>query len=160
MTRTVNDFGSLCLAEIDGREPPGTVARILAQATGKVAADVDDVAVSALLRLAEKLSVPATVQKQIRDLVAASEKARTEQAALAKLRSDTEADLVRAHTDHQARLDRELKDHAKALADGRAELETVKTQAANLLKQAKLDAESAAKLKAKLERKLSALEAA
>ena len=55
MSRTVNDWGSLVLSELDGHEAPGTVARLIAEATGKVTADVDDV-VSVLLRLAEKLA--------------------------------------------------------------------------------------------------------
>jgi hypothetical protein len=158
--RTINDWGSLVLAELDGHESPGTVARLIAEATGKAVTVADDVAVAALLRLAEKLGAPATVQKQIKDLTAASEKAKTEQAVLAKLRVDTEIDLANAHADHQARLDRELKDHAKALADGRAEVDAMRKEAAKVLAQAKIDAEAAAKLKAKLERKLSALEAA
>jgi hypothetical protein len=35
MTRTVRDWGSLVLAELDGREEPGTTARLIAEATGK-----------------------------------------------------------------------------------------------------------------------------
>jgi hypothetical protein len=160
MSRTVNDWGSLVLAELDGLESPGTVARLISEATGKVAVAADRVVVLALLQLAEKLGAPATVQKQIKDLSTAAAAAKTEQAVLAKLRSDTESDLAKAHAEHESRLEREIADHKKALAAAQAELETVKTQAANLLKQAKVDAESAAKLKAKFERKLAAFESA
>jgi hypothetical protein len=160
MSRTVNDWGSLVLSELDGHEAPGTVGRLIAETTGKVAVDADDVATSALLKLAEKLSAPAGVRQQIKDLSSAASAAKAEQANLAKLRQDTESDLADAHAEHRARIERELADHKKAVAAAQAELETVKTQAANLLKQAKADAETAAKLKAKLERKLSALEAA
>jgi hypothetical protein len=110
--------------------------------------------------LAEKLSAPATVQKQIKDLSSAAAAAKSEQAVLQKLRADTETDLAKAHADHHARLDRELKDHAKALADAKAELETVQKQSQNLLAQAKRDAETAARLKDRAAKKLAAFEAA
>jgi hypothetical protein len=158
MIRTVQDWGSLVLSELDGREEPGTTARLIAEATGKVAADADGVAASALLKLAEKLSAPPSVKQQIKDLSSAAAAAKSEQAT--KLRQDTKTDLAKAHADHQARLDRELKDHAKELADGRAETDAMRKEAQKILAQAKVDAEAAAKLKAKLERKLSALEAA
>jgi hypothetical protein len=160
MSRTVNDWGSLVLSELDGHEAPGTVARLIAEATGKVAADADDVAVSAVLKLAEKLSAPATVQKQIKDLSSAAAAAKSEQATLAKLRQDTESDLADAHAAHRATIERELADHKKAVAAALSELETVKTQAANFLAQAKRDADAAGKLKAKFERKLAAFESA
>jgi hypothetical protein len=160
MTRTVRDWGSLVLAELDGREEPGTTARLIAEATGKVAADADDVAASALLKLAEKLSAPTGVKQQIKDFSSAATAAKSEQAALAKLRQDTETDLTKAHADHQARLDAELKDYKKSLADGRAEVDAMRKEAGKVLAQAKIDGEASAKLKAKLERKLSALEAA
>jgi hypothetical protein len=121
---------------------------------------VDDVAASALLKLAEKLSAPAGVKQQIKDLSSAATAAKSEQAVLQKLRADTETDLAKAHADHQARLDRELKDHAKELADGRAEVDAMRKEAQKVLAQAKVDAESTAKLKAKLERRLAAMEAA
>jgi hypothetical protein len=158
--RTLNDWGSLVLAEIDHREEPGTVARLIAEATGRAVTVADDVAVVVLLRLAEKLGAPAGVKQQIKDLSSAASAAKAEQAALAKLRSDTESDLLAAHADHQARLDRELADHKKALATAQTELEATKTQAANLLKQAKADSEIAARLKNRAAAKLAAFEAA
>jgi hypothetical protein len=156
--RTITDLQALALAELSGAERRGTV---VAELTGSpIPADADDVAVSALLKLAEKLSAPATVQKAIKELSSAASAAKIEQAAPAKLRQDTESDLAKAHADHRARIERELADHRKTLAAGQAELEAVQTQAANLLAKAKADADAAGKLKAKLERKLSALEAA
>jgi len=47
-TRAQGDWGALVLAELNGHEVPGTVARLTAEATGKVAADVDDVALLGL----------------------------------------------------------------------------------------------------------------
>jgi hypothetical protein len=158
MTRTVNDFGSLCLAEIDGHEPPGTVARIIAEATGRAVTVADDVAVLALLRLAEKLSAPAGVKQQIKDFSSAAAAARAEQATLAKLRQDTEDDLAKAHADHRAKIERELADHAKALAAAQAEFEAVQKQSQNLLAKAKADSEIAARLRDKAARKLAAFE--
>jgi hypothetical protein len=84
MSRTANDWGSLVLAELDGHEAPGTVARVIAEAIGKVAADAEDVAASALMKLAEKLTAPAGVKQQIKDLSSAAAAAKSEQAALAK----------------------------------------------------------------------------
>jgi uncharacterized membrane-anchored protein YhcB (DUF1043 family) len=81
-------------------------------------------------------------------------------ATLAKLRQDTETDLADAHAQHQARIERELADHRKTLAAGQAELETVKTQAANLLAKAKADSEIAVRLKDRAAKKLAAFEAA
>lgn len=159
-TRTQGDWGALVLAELDGHEAPGTVGRLIAEATGKAVAVADDVVVSALLKLAEKLSAPAGVRQQLKDLSSAAAAAKSEQAALAKLKLDTEAGLAKAHADHRATLDAELKDHKKALAAAQAELEVAQKQAANLLAQAKADSATASALKAKLERKLSALEAA
>jgi hypothetical protein len=158
--RTQNDWGSLCLAELDGHEEPGTVGRLLAQATGKAPADAGDVAASALLKLAQALGTAGGVQAQIKVLASASEKARAEQAALTKLRTDTEADLADAHAQHRAAIERELADHRKTLAAGQAELESVKTQAANLLAKAKADSEIAARLKDRAAKKLAAFEAA
>jgi hypothetical protein len=74
MSRTVNDWGSLCLAELDGLEGAGTVGRLLAEATGKGAGAVGGDVVTALLALADKLSSPATVKQQIKDLSAAPRK--------------------------------------------------------------------------------------
>jgi septal ring factor EnvC (AmiA/AmiB activator) len=158
MTKTVNDWGSLVLAELDGREEPGTTARLIGEATGKAVAVADDVVVSALLRLAEKLSAPAAVQKAIKDLTAASERGRAEQAALAKAKADTEASLSKAEAAHKATIERELADHKKALATAQAELEAAKKQAADLLAKAGADAEVAARLKDKAARKLAAFE--
>jgi len=152
MTRTVQDWGSLVLSEIDGREVPGTNARLIAEATGKAVAVTDDAVVSALLRLAEKLGAPASVQKQIKDLAAASESARAEQAKLEKLRSDTASVLADAEAAHRAIIERELADHKKAMATAQIELESAKKQAADLLAKAKADSETAAKLKGRLEK--------
>jgi hypothetical protein len=160
MSRTVNDWGSMVLAELDGHEAPGTVARLIAEATGKAVTLAEDDVVSALLKLAEKLGAPAKVAQQLKDLTAATEKAKAEQAALAKLRKNTEDDLADAHAQHRATIERELADHKKALAAAQAELEVAQKQAANLLAQTKADSATASALKAKLERKLSALEAA
>jgi hypothetical protein len=157
-TRTQGDWGALVLAELDGHEAPGSTARLIAEATGKVAADADDVAASTLLKLAQALGTSGGVQAQIKSLASASEKARAEQAALVKLRQDTETDLAKAHADHQARIERELADHRKTLAAGQAELESVKTQAANLLARAKSDSEITARLRDKAARKLAAFE--
>jgi colicin import membrane protein len=135
------------------------MAKLVAEATGKAVAVADDLVVGALLRLAEKLSAPATVQKQIKDLTAVSEKARAESAALAKLRKDTAADLADARAQHAARIERELKDHEQAMTAARVELAAVEKQAADLLAKAKSDAAAAAKAKATAERKLAAFEA-
>jgi hypothetical protein len=53
-----------------------------------------------------------------------------EQAALAKLRKDTETDLAKAHASHRAMIERELADHKKAIAAAQTELEAAKKQAA------------------------------
>jgi hypothetical protein len=100
------------------------------------------------------------VAQQLKELTAASAAAKSEQAALAKLRKDTESDLADAHAAHRATIERELADHKKAVAAAQTELETVKTQAANLLAQAKRDAEIAARLKDRAAKKLAAFEAA
>jgi hypothetical protein len=128
MTRTVQDWGSLVLAELDGREEPGTTARPIAEAAGKVAADADDVVASPLLKLAEKLGAPTTVQKQIKDLSSAATAAKTEQAALSRLRQDTEAALERTHATRRGMLAQERRDHAKELADGRAEVDAMRKE--------------------------------
>jgi hypothetical protein len=160
MSRTVTDWGSLCLAELDGREEPGTVGRLLAQATGKAPADADDVATSALLKLAEKLGAPAKVQQQIKDLTTAASAARDEQAKAVKATADAAAEIAKARKEHESRLTKELAAHEQNLADGHAELETAKKQAANLLAAAKADAEAAAKLKVTWQRKMAAFESA
>jgi hypothetical protein len=160
MSRTVTDWGSLYLAELDGREEPGTVGRLLAQATGKAPADADDVATSALLKLAEKLGAPAKVQQQIKDLTTAASAARDEQAKAVKATADAAAEIAKAHKEHESRLTKELAAHEQNLADGHAELETAKKQAANLLAAAKADAEAAAKLKVTWQRKMAAFESA
>jgi len=160
MSRTVNDWGSLVLSELDGHEQPGTVARLLAAATGKVAVAADDVAASALLKLAEKLSAPATVQKQIKDLALAGDAARTEQARLAKLRKDYNDELESAHAEHTATIERELKDHEAAMTAARAELAAAKKETADLLARARADAEVAARLKDRAAKKLAAFDAA
>jgi hypothetical protein len=160
MSRTVTDWGSLYLAELDGREEPGTVGRLLAQATGKAPADADDVATSALLKLAEKLGAPAKVQQQIKDLTTAASAARDEQAKAVKATADAAAEIAKARKEHESRLTKELAAHEQNLADGHAELETAKKQAANLLAAAKADAEAAAKLKVTWQRKMAAFESA
>lgn len=113
-----------------------------------------------LLKLAEKLGAPAGVNQQIKDLSSAASAAKAEQATLAKLRQDTETDLAAAHAAHKATIERELADHRKTLAAGQAELETVKTRAANLLAKAKVDADAGAKLKLRWEKKMAAFESA
>jgi hypothetical protein len=158
MSRPVTDWGSLCFAELDGHEEPGTVGRLLAQATGKAPVDADDVTTSALLKLAEKLGAPAKVQQQIKDLATAASAARDEQAKAVKATADAAAEIAKARKEHELRLTKELAGHEQELAAGKAEVETAKKQVANLLAQAKADSEEAAKLKSKLERKLSALE--
>jgi hypothetical protein len=160
MSRTVTDWGSLYLAELDGREEPGTVGRLLAQATGKAPADADDVATSALLKLAEKLGAPAKVQQQIKGLTTAASAARDEQAKAVKATADAAAEIAKARKEHESRLTKELAAHEQNLADGHAELETAKKQAANLLAAAKADAEAAAKLKVTWQRKMAAFESA
>jgi hypothetical protein len=58
MSRTLNDWGSLVLAELDHREEPGTVARLIAEAPGKAVTVAEDDVVAALLKLADKLGGP------------------------------------------------------------------------------------------------------
>jgi hypothetical protein len=159
-TRTQGDWGALVLAELDGHESPGTVARLIAEATGKAVTLAEDDVVAALLRLADKLGAPAKVAQQLKDLTAAAAVAKTEQANAVKAKSDAAADIAKARKDHELRLTRELAAHEQALADGRAEVDAMRKEAAKVLAQAKVDADAAAKLKARLERKLSALEAA
>jgi chromosome segregation ATPase len=130
----------------------------LAQATGKAPADADDVATSALVKLAEKLGAPAKVQQQIKDLTTAASAARDEQAKAVKATADAAAEIAKARKEHESRLTKELAAHEQNLADGHAKLETAKKQAANLLAAAKADAEAAAKLKVTWQRKMAAFE--
>jgi len=157
MTRTSNDWSALVFAELDGKEPPGTVGRLIAEATGKavaaVGADVDG-----LLKLAEALASPATVRKAISDYRTASLAAQADKAAAVKAKADAEADLARQRREHDLALSRERKDQEAAMTAGRAELEAAKVQANNLLAKAKADAEVAARLKDKAARKLAAFE--
>jgi len=154
--RSLSDLQALALAELNGTERRGTV---VAELTGGGYPADQDVS-AALLKLAEKLSAPGGVLKQIKDLSAAADAARTEKAALVKLRLDTEADLASAHAKHTATIERELADHEKAMSAARAELAIVEKQSANLMAKAKADADAAAKLKATAERKLRAFDAA
>jgi hypothetical protein len=155
--RTITDLQALAIAELSGAERPGTV---VAELTGSpIPVDADD-AVSVLLKLAEKLGSPAGVKQQIKDLSSAAAAAKSEQVALAKLRSDTETDLANAHAQHRARIERELADHRKTLAAAQTELESVQKQAANLLAKARADSEVAARLKDRAAKKLAAFEAA
>jgi hypothetical protein len=71
--RTQNDWGALCLAELEGRESPGTVARLITEETGHKAEAGADV-LQTLVQLGQLLSSPAAVQKRIGDLASAEER--------------------------------------------------------------------------------------
>jgi hypothetical protein len=153
--RTLQDLQALAMRELSGDEKRGTV---VAELTGAAIRDTADDVVSVLLKLATALGSPAGIQTQLKALASALSVSKSEQAALAKLKLDTESDLADAHAQHRATIERELADHKKAVAAAQAELETVKTQPANLLKQAKADSEMAARLKDKAAKKLAAFE--
>ena len=68
--RSITDLQALAMAELSGAERRGTV---VAELTGSpIPVDSDDVAVSALLKLAEKLGVQGGVQVQIKAYAAAA----------------------------------------------------------------------------------------
>jgi hypothetical protein len=79
--RTITDLQAM--RELNGDERRGTVVSELTGAP--IPDDGDNVAVSALLKLADKLGTPANVKQQIRDLTAAADAAKAEQAALSKI---------------------------------------------------------------------------
>jgi hypothetical protein len=150
--RITTDWGALCRAEVEGREAPGTVGRLLAEATGHTPAAENDVGVTvnALLRLAESLRVPNDVKRQITELnsaaqasKAAAQAVKDEQNKLAKAQNDLAAERAK----HEAAIARELKDHQSALAAGHAELASVKEQASDIKAKAEFALATATALK-------------
>jgi hypothetical protein len=79
MTRTVNDWGSLCIAELDKREPAGTVAKLIAEARGEKPAGSDELGgLGAVLKIAELLNSDKAIKARLAELNKATEAARAE----------------------------------------------------------------------------------
>jgi hypothetical protein len=162
--RIGTDWGALCRAELEGREVPGSVGRLLAEALGhkpEPEADIGDTA-KQLAKLAELLKSPADLKKQIAELDraaqasrAAADAVKAEQAKLDKAKEDLAAERAK----HEAAIAHEVKEHQAALAAGHSELESVKKVAADLKAKAEADLTVAAELKAKFEKKLALITA-
>ena len=161
--RTVTDWGSLCLAEVKGDELPGTVGRVLAEATGRAALSDAGGETKGLLRLLELLHSPTNLKKHISDLdrsataaAAAAESARAEQAKLAQAKEHLAAERAK----HEAAIDHEVRNHQAAMQAAQAELASVKKQASDLKAKAESDAAAAAKAKSEAARRLRLMEGA
>jgi len=161
MSRTINSWGALCLAAVEGREDPSVVSKMLFEASGcKAPAETDadlGVTVKALATLAELLESPAELRRQIADLdratlatKAAAEVAKVEQAKVAKAHEALDA----ARRAHDAALDKERAEHRAALDKDKAEIEAAKKETAATLARAKTDADATAKIRADLGRRL------
>jgi hypothetical protein len=161
--RVPADYGHVVIAEIQGREPRGTVERMIAAATGlKPAADDISVSAGALLKLADALQSPNLIRKQINELAsaaaaskAAAESVKTEQQKLDRARQDLDAERAA----QAAVIARELKDHQTAMVAANAELASVKKLAADLKSKAEGDAAAAAKIRAEVEKRYRAFAA-
>jgi colicin import membrane protein len=164
MTRTANDWGSLVLSEIRGDEQPGTVAKLVAETTGKpVADDGLGAETKGLLRLLELLHRPGDLKKQIADLdrsataaTTAAAQAKAEQAKLAQAKQDLAAERAK----HEAAIAHEVRNHQAVMVAAQAELASVKKQAADLKAKAEADAAAASKAKSEATRRLRLMEGA
>jgi hypothetical protein len=163
MTRSANDWGALVLAELRGDEQPGTVATLVAEATGHPPATDVGGETKGLLRILELLHSPTDLKKRIADLdrsataaTAAERSAKAEQAKLAKAKQDLAAEREK----HQVAIAHEVRDHQSAMARASAELSAVQRRAAELKSKAEFDAATAAKDKAEVQRRLRAMEGA
>jgi membrane protein involved in colicin uptake len=163
--RTANDWGNLVLAELDGREERGAVAKILASITGHRLADDSDIGATsgALLKLAESLKAPDLIRKQIGELSkaaadskTAAQSVRDEQAKLDRAK----AALENLRREHEAAMAAELKAHQAFLEKERAESAADRKQAAEVLEKAATDAKKNAAIRADLERRLDLIRAA
>jgi hypothetical protein len=164
--RSTQDWAALLRAEQSGKEPRGTVARMISEATGYSiptgAADGGDV--TALVKLVDAVTAGGLPFKQrLAELKKATEEARAavveagrERAAVASLRADVEAERVAQATV----IAKELKDHQAAMEAAHAELTAVEARAAELKAKSEQDAAEVAKQKARLAEKLRLIEAA
>jgi hypothetical protein len=156
--RSGADWAALVKNEIDGKEPAGTVARLLAEITGHDPHHTEDLA-AAVLALTEAARDPkrilADLDKSLKAHRAEREAALAEQVKAARAKADMEAELVR----HKARLDQERVAHERHMLDGQNEVAELRKQAAALLAKAEADAGKAATMKAELDRKLKYLAA-
>jgi chromosome segregation ATPase len=157
------DYGHVVIAEIQGREPRGTVERMIEAASGLKRAAETDIAggAGALLKLAESLKAPDLVRKQINELATAAANSQAQAQAVkdgqAKLERAKEA-LENLRRDHEAEMTKRTAEVEAACNKREQEAKEIHAKATAALKAAEADAADAAKLKAKLQRKLELIE--
>jgi hypothetical protein len=119
MSRTANDWGNLVLAELKGRESPGTVARLLGEITGHKPAPApaaetpDDFKRAA--EIVKHIGTDKALQARLATLQAESEKIRSAASELDRRQKVFEQYRAVEH----AKLDREKAAHTENLAQER-----------------------------------------
>jgi chromosome segregation ATPase len=163
--RVPADYGHVVIAEIQGREPRGTVERMIEVASGlKRTADADvGATAAALLKLAESLKSPDLIRKQISKLSKAAADSKAEaQAAVDEqkklLAANGALNVLRAN--HEREMQAKQAETDAACHKREQEAAAIEKAAKELMAKVQADAADVAKQKARLTEKLRLIEAA